>query len=127
MNISFFHCYQSQPLFCNICLILADISRNSHSTCIPKGIVDFPPKKRFSKSEASQFILNLLLSYFLATFEFNLPKLADNYRAGRQANSLSNYAWGFHKSNTLTDHQSIVLTKWFLRERSKTAEHVKLD
>lgn len=74
----------SQPPSYNICPTLAYIPRKTFNTSIPKGMVNFPPSEQFSISEAFQPVLNLLLSYFLAALGFNLPNLADNYRAGRQ-------------------------------------------
>lgn len=46
--------------------------------------MNFPPLEQFSKLEAFQLALNLLLSCLLAAFGFNLSNLADSYRDGRQ-------------------------------------------
>ena len=85
MKISLFYCHHTfTSPSCSICPVLAYIPRNSCNTNIPKAMMNFPSLEQFSKLEAFQLALNLLLSCLLAAFGFNLSNLADSYRAGRQ-------------------------------------------
>jgi hypothetical protein len=66
MEISLFYCHHTfTSPSCSICPVLAYIPRNSCNTSIPKGRLNFPPLEQFSKLEAFQLALNLLLSCLL--------------------------------------------------------------